>query len=180
MPQKKKPTKIIHLPQSTEAMIRTRARNLEIGKCYVNSNWSEIAEATILISRKHKQGGTTFGIYLVDLAMKGITDTFYNFNMSALEYASFLQDFTSKGEIVEADYVLVHNIIYGAIEFGEENGFKPHKDFSVSQYILEEDTDDIPLMEIEFGIDGKATIFENMDLNEYDFDDKEVDLEDSI
>jgi len=153
------------MPQTTEAQIRSRARNLEIGVCYINSNWEEIREATILISRRHKQGGTTFGIFLIDLAMKGLKDTFYNFNMLPEEYNDFLTDYLSKTDHNEAEYALVHNIIYGAIEFGDENEYMPHKDFAVSQYILEEDTDEIPLMEIGFGLEGEPTLFEDSDID---------------
>ena len=35
----------------------------------------------------------------------------------------------------------------------------PQKDFAVARYILEEDTEDIPLIEFEFGMDGVPTLF---------------------
>lgn len=176
MGAKKKKGKVIHMSQSTETMIRTRARGLEIGTCWINSNWKEIAEATILVSRKHKQGSTTFGIFLVDLALKGIKDTFYDFNMPAAKYSDFLQDYLSKAEHYEADYNLAHNIIYEAIEFGKKNGYQAHKDFSVSQFILKEDTDDVPFMQIEFGIDGSPTLFDEID----DEDDEDENLGQTI
>ncbi|MFH1936074.1 MAG: hypothetical protein ABIK52_00730, partial [Bacteroidota bacterium] len=53
------------------------------------------------------------------------------------------------------DYPLVHNIIYGAIAFAEELGFHPHKTFDLPKCILEEDTDAIKLIDIEFGYKGK-------------------------
>ena len=53
-------------------------------------------------------------------------------------------------------YALVHNIILAGIEYAEEFGFAPHKDYtSITQFMLEEDSDDIELMEIECGKDGK-------------------------
>ena len=52
-------------------------------------------------------------------------------------------------------YELVHNIVYAGLDYADVLGFKPHKDFAVAQYILEDDSDDIELMEIECGIDGK-------------------------
>jgi hypothetical protein len=50
---------------------------------------------------------------------------------------------------------VVHNWIYGAIAWANEAGISPHKSFSVTQYMLEEDTEDIPLIEYEFGCNGK-------------------------
>jgi hypothetical protein len=59
-------------------------------------------------------------------------------------------------EVEMIDYVLVHNIILSAVEFAEEYGFKPYKDFtSVTEFMLEEDTEDIELIEIECGRNGK-------------------------
>lgn len=63
---------------------------------------------------------------------------------------------------VEIDYNLAHNIIYGGNEYAEEHGFKIHKDFEkLTQYILEVDDDKIPLIDVEFGKDGKPLVIEN-------------------
>ena len=48
----------------------------------------------------------------------------------------------------------MHNIIYGEAAFAESCGFKPHKDWSIGQYILEEDDESIPLIDIPFGENG--------------------------
>jgi hypothetical protein len=53
-------------------------------------------------------------------------------------------------------YILAHNIVYAGLEFAEEYGFKPHKDFtSITRFMLEEDTEDVELIDIECGKDGK-------------------------
>jgi hypothetical protein len=51
--------------------------------------------------------------------------------------------------------VLAHNVIYGATAYAEDLGFRPDKDFAVTQYILAEDDESVELIEIEFGRDGK-------------------------
>ncbi|MDD4645941.1 MAG: hypothetical protein PHY99_08130 [Bacteroidales bacterium] len=159
MPQKKNPGKVISMPVTPENQIRTRARNLTIGDCWITADWEETREGNILVTRRHNQGGITFGIYLIDLALLGLKDTFYQFNMPPSEFDDFIRQYTEEGSSVKIDYTLVHNIIYGAIEYAEEYGFRPHKDFSVTQYILEEDTEEIPLIELEFGEDGLPTVF---------------------
>jgi Asp-tRNA(Asn)/Glu-tRNA(Gln) amidotransferase C subunit len=58
-------------------------------------------------------------------------------------------------------YNEVHNIIYGALAYAKDLGFKPHKDFAVAQYILEADSDAIPLIEYEFGRNGKPMLIVN-------------------
>ena len=54
----------------------------------------------------------------------------------------------------ECEYHLVHNVIHAGLEFAEDYGFAPHKNFKTAQFILDEDTDDIPVMEIPLGDDG--------------------------
>lgn len=81
----------------------------------------------------------------------GPKDVLYEFNLDPEEYDAW------KGKLVGGvvcDYVLAHNIIYGAVAYAEDLGFKPHKDFEIAQYILEEDSEDIELVEIKFGMDG--------------------------
>ncbi|MDB4905071.1 MAG: hypothetical protein JWQ63_4352 [Mucilaginibacter sp.] len=89
-------------------------------------------------------------MYLIDLYCLGLKDTHFEFNTLPGYY-----DY-SKGEygLVTCEYALAHNIIYGAVAFAEEYGFKPHKDWAVTQFILEEDDDRVELMEIEFGVQG--------------------------
>ena len=144
--------KIISIPTSVEAQIRTRARYLPIHKCYVNQNWQESQMANILITRKHTNGNITIGSFLVDLKLRGVKDCLYNFNESPLKTEELIKKYPEMYE--ECDYNLVHNIIHAGLEFAEDYGFEPHKDFKTAQYILEEDTDDIPLMEVPLGDDG--------------------------
>jgi hypothetical protein len=118
-------------------------------------------EGNILVSRRHRQGGVTFGVYLIDLALLGLKDTFYQFNMPSSEFDDFIRRYMTNEQSAKIDYALAHNIIYGAIAYAEEYDFQPHKDFSTSQYILEEDTEAVPLIEIEFGINGLPTIFKS-------------------
>ena len=159
MAKRKKPTRIISLPQTTENQIRTRARNLKIGECYISRDWEEIRECNILITRQHQQGGVTLGIFLVDLALLGVKESFYRFNMPPAEYEDFIRDYKQREPIMEIGYTLAHNIIYGALEYADEYNFKPDKDFAVAKYILEDDTEEIPLIEVEFGADGLPTVF---------------------
>jgi len=144
--------KIISIPTTVEAQIRTRARNLPIYKCFISKNWEEVQEASIMIVRKHTNGNNTKGIFRVDLKLRGIKDCSYNFNESPLRLDEMLERFPNIFE--ECDYHLAHNIIYAGLEFAEDYGFAPHKDFKTAQYILEEDTDDIPMIEVPLGDEG--------------------------
>lgn len=137
---------------SPENYIKSRARALPIADCLITEAWQESGMANILVARKHVNGHRTVAIFLVDLKCLGIKDAGYLFNMEEYEFEDFVQKFT-ENDCVECAYNLVHNIIYGALEYAEDYGFSPYKNWEVAQYVLEEDDDRIPLIDIDFGGD---------------------------
>jgi hypothetical protein len=139
-------------PLSPEKYVRTQARTLPIEECQVTADWQSNGICNVIIARRHKTGNFTVGIYLIDLYCLGLKDTDYHFNISPGEY-----DYLKKGGAAAGNcsYALAHNIIYGSIAFAEDYGFKPHKDFAITQFILEEDTEDVEFVDIDFGIDGE-------------------------
>lgn len=144
---------------SPENYIRTKARNLPLGNCYINANWQSFGMATIIVIRKHTNGNFTVGVYLVDTFARGTKDTFYRFNIDKQSLDEIIDGTGS--QLTIADYVLVHNIIYGANNFAEEHDFKISKEFRTTQYILEEDDDNIELIEFEFGQNGEPLIIDS-------------------
>jgi len=141
---------------SPENYIRQKARNLPLYECLINQNWEEARTAQVVISRIHANGNLTFAMYLVDLLCMGVSDTYYQFNSTTEEYQEILDTLNHDFQMEKTPYELVHNIIFAANAFAEELGFKPHKEFTlVSQYLLEEDTDDIEWMDINCGRDGR-------------------------
>ncbi|MDR0793323.1 MAG: hypothetical protein LBE82_08430 [Chitinophagaceae bacterium] len=159
---KKNPQKVVPF-LSPENYIRQKSKTLPIYKCFINKEWEEAREANIVITRKHVTGNVTVCVYLVDLYCLGIKDSFFNFNIPYEEFEErFKMDRNRGAFLIETSYELVHNIIYAGIEFAEKYGFQPCKEFtSVTEFFLEEDTDDIPLMEIACGNekDGKPLYF---------------------
>lgn len=151
---KNKKGKVIQLKSaqlSPEKYIKTQARSLLIYECLITEGWESAGICNIVVARKHKTGNITAGIYLIDMFLLGLKDTHYQFNITPEEY----NDLGYNNAVMEkCDYVLAHNIIYGAIAYAEDYGFKPYKDFAVSQFILEEDDERVELMEMEFGLDG--------------------------
>ena len=137
------------------AYIKTKARTLPIYKCYINNNWQEKGIANIIVVRQHTTGNFTMGIYIVDTFSKGLIDTYTKFNGDAesltLNCGHFIPSEDDFITIMDVDYTLVHNIIFGAIAFAEELGHKTHKDFETSKYVLEEDDENVELIDIEFG-----------------------------
>lgn len=145
---------------SPENYIRQRARNLPIFKCFVNEGWDEEGLAHITIARKHVNGNVTYCSYLVDLRCLGIKDTLYEFNVPEYEFDEYKSKLDSGFVLFECEYNLVHNIIHAGWEYAEDIGFEPHKDFlSITRYMLEEDKDEIPLIDIHCGGENGKPLF---------------------
>jgi len=156
MPKKNKPQS---KNLSPEAYIRQRAHSLPIYKCYITKDWDVNKLATIVISRQHSNGNITFAVYLADLLCLGVKDSFYRFNETEKSFRELIEKLDDAHEMERVDYPLVHNVILAANEFSTEFKLFPCKEFTqVTQYMLEEDTDYIELMEIECGMDGKPAI----------------------
>ncbi len=143
---------------SPENYIRKKARTLPIYECLVNEEWEESKMAQLSVARKHTNGNITACFYLVDLMCLGVKDTHFMFNASIDEYIEHMQIASEKMDMIDINYVLAHNILFAGLEFAEDYGFKPHKDFtSITRFMLEEDTDDVELIEIDCGINGQPT-----------------------
>ncbi|TKK64922.1 hypothetical protein FC093_21340 [Ilyomonas limi] len=135
---------------SPKKYIETRARTLPIYKCFVTKGWKEAGEADVIVMRSHVNGNVTAGFYLVDLMCLGVKDTFYFFNEPEAEIYKRLP--TEIDEMFdEVEYALAHNIIYAGHDFALEYGIDPAKEFAVTRFILEEDNDNIPIIDIPVG-----------------------------
>jgi hypothetical protein len=149
---------------SPEKYIQTRARSLPIYKCLVSTDWQLHGIANVVVMRKHVNGNITAGIYLVDLYCLGIKDTFYFFNKPEEEiFESINPDSLF---LDETDYNFAHNIIYAGHDFALEFDIQPHKNFSITKYILEEDNEAIPVIDIPVGDeDGKPHLMVDSSYN---------------
>lgn len=186
---------------SPEKYIKQKARSLKIKACYITEDHEKYGLGHIVVAREHNGGKITAGFYLIDKFCLGVKNTFYRFRMEDYEFKEVLDNMNEIG-IKEIGYEEAHNLIYGAVEFAEEAGIEPHKNFAVTQYILEEDNDDVPLIEYEYGKNGKHYLMANnyleasryipllrknlgedfeytIDTEDYDYDDEVDDDDDS-
>jgi hypothetical protein len=108
----------------------------------------------------HITGNTAYGVCHVDLFWKDVADTSVQFNVPADD---LIELFGAEVKLIPIDYNTAHNIIYGAESFAADFDIKAHRDFELSQMILEEDDDRIPIIDIEFGKDGKPFKIIRMD-----------------
>ena len=162
--RKKARTPVVRL--SPAKYIKSKSRGLPVHECYITDGWQEMGIATVVVTRQQPSGNLIVGTYLVDTMCLGVKDTYYQYNATTWEYEELMDKMNVSQTMVPCDYVLAHNVIYGAIAFAEELGFSPHKDFSsVSAYILEEDDDQVEFIDLEFGRDGEPVLFVNWGVN---------------
>ncbi len=154
---KKKKKKSNQVFLSPESYIKNKSRDLEIEECIVNEDWYEGGLAQVIVARKHKNGNITMGLFLVDTFCLGVKNSLYRFNISPYIYEEFKEEIFD-GEGIKIDYILAHNIIYGAVEYAEDYGFFPDKIFqNITKYILEDD-EDVEIIDLEFGKEGKPLL----------------------
>ena len=132
------------------------AREYPLYECLINPSWKDKGLAVILLSRRQPDGCLLFGVFLVDVLCLGIKNTFCNADFPMSRYRTDLVGRTYQGEDpVPCPSALAHRIIYGAIAFAEQYGFSPHRDFELSQYVLDDAGSLGPGGNVEFGRDGK-------------------------
>jgi hypothetical protein len=140
-------------PLSLEKYIKEHARKLPFGPCrIVEENGQGLFQ--IVVTRQKRNGSILAGIYLIDAFCLGLKNTFYYEFEDLDEFEDFTKKLTEheSGQI-EADVVYAQNLIYGAIEFAEDAGFRPQKDFKISEYILD-DVENLEYVDITFGKNG--------------------------
>jgi hypothetical protein len=142
------------------------ARNYPLYECLINPSWKEKGLVTIVVSRRQPDGDLIFGVYLVDILCLGLKNTFCNADFPLSRYSTELVQGVYRDEDpIECSPDMAHQIIYGAIDFARGFGFHPHKDFDLSQYILDEPDSLEEASQIEFGRDGKPLFVAGPDDN---------------
>lgn len=151
----KKKNKQVTQSLSPERFLKERARSLEIGPCYATPYIDECGLADIIVTRVHKGGKYTVGVFHVDTYCLGVKNATWCVRMDELDYESIIEQLRESLNVERVSYEEAHNRIYGAIAFAEDAGIEPCQKFDIAKYVLKEDTDDVPLIEYEYGKNGK-------------------------
>lgn len=159
MAKKNKPGS--HTPQlGPDAYIKKFGRSLTLEACYITEDWTMHGMTNILVVRSKKSGQKVVGFYLVDVYCLGLKNTFHRIDLPAYEIDEIVSGGNGGGIHQEIDPNLAFNIIYGGIEYAEDLGLSPHKDFNVTEYLLPK-VEDIPYIDVEFGRNGKPYLILN-------------------
>ncbi len=93
---------------------------------------------------------------MLDRYCLGVKSAFYNYNFDDQQLSELIEKIGNVGQVREVDPTYFHNLVYATLDFAEENGFKPEKDFGIAEKILDPDLIDDGIDEIKVGdVEGK-------------------------
>jgi hypothetical protein len=144
---------------SPEKYILSKSGSLPFHECFINANWKNEGMATVVISKKMPSEKLIVGSYLLDVYCLGLKDTTFKFALDDVDYTEFLTKLNERYSMVKCELNFAHNLIYGAIDYAEECGFTPNKDFRLTEHLLNPDLIDDGIDDIEFGRNGKPFYF---------------------
>ncbi len=147
-------------PKTNHSYIRENARKLEIHETLMYAHMFEEGMGYAIVSRKKKNGEIVAGFFLIDVFCLGIKDTFSDI-MTEEDYENHKNHLVDGNEsyYIHKEPNYIFNLIYGAADYAEELGFKPEKDFAVSEFILDK-VDTIEYVDIPFGSAGRPFYIE--------------------
>ena len=161
MARKKKKGRVIKMgpPLGIKQYIRKYGRSLKLKEVLCVENILSVGKGNLFVAREKRNGDIIVGIYLVDVFCLGVKDTFFK-EYTAYDYQAFknymFDQYPYKIESIDPNYGF--NLIYGSVEYAEELGIEPYKDFNVTEYLLD-DPESLDYIEIEFGEDGMPSYY---------------------
>jgi hypothetical protein len=121
--------------------------------CWIADDWEEHGLAQVVVARQQSPGQVFFGVYLVDYYCLGVKNCYWLADSSERAFQRHLEQLP--GQFIPCDPALAHELIYGAVEFAEFYGLKPHADFKEARLVLEL-PETYPITgKVKFGYEGK-------------------------
>lgn len=139
----RKKKKSVQAPKrlTPEQYIFRKARSLPIAKVYMSDKEAfDEGICNIIVLRQQPSGNYVMGVFLVDLFCLGIKDTFFRFGISWNEFVeNFLEVYNADINILEETSPQnAQGIIKNSLEYAATLGISPHKEFKLTQYILDD------------------------------------------
>ncbi len=126
-------------PFSEQSLIR-RAREFPLLECRISANWQneQPGLVQVLVARQQPDSNICFGFYLVDKLCLGLKNSLAHAGVPPSDYRrdireGLYRDTKSK----DCPPELAHQMIYQAIDYAQQFGFSPEKDFALNQNVLE-------------------------------------------
>ncbi|MFY7787131.1 MAG: hypothetical protein ACOVQA_04585 [Thermoflexibacteraceae bacterium] len=115
--------------------LQQKAKALPFYELLINDTWQEARMAQLWVSKLQPSGKLVVGFFLIDFVENGLKDAFYRLPVTIEEYQDVLPETIT---FVKIDSHLAHNIIYGAVDFSEEQGYALPRDFAIMENLLDD------------------------------------------
>lgn len=142
-------------PFSPKKYLKEKGRLLPIHKCLIADGYEANSLTMCLIVRAQPGGKFTFANILVDRLCLGVKSCMANCNSTDVEIEELIDRIEGHGVIQEVTPTYFHNLIYAAVDYAAELGFKTPDDFYLAEYVLDPDLIDDGIDDIEMGRNGK-------------------------
>ena len=144
-----------------------RAREFPFVGCLVQPGWQKYGTASLLVARTQPTDEIVFARFLVDTFCLGVRHTFYGVNVDPSQFNSDILPRLFQGEPpTSLNVEVAHEIVYGAIEYAEGIGFRPHRSFRQTQLVLDPPDAHPRGGAIEFGYKGRPVYFPSANDNQ--------------
>jgi hypothetical protein len=96
---------------------------------YINADWREAGEATMMVLRDAPGGGHVFVGFLIDFWCSGLKDAYGRADVTRDEFDGHLDHADEQDlEMIEIDLPLAQRLVAGAMRLSVQNGFRlPHR-----------------------------------------------------
>ncbi len=141
--------------RGSPAVVR-RARTYPLEGCWIRADWEETGLAVVVVARRQPDGNIIFGNYLVDRYCLGLKNTYYEADVPRSQFRSqVLPRLTPESSPEPISPALAHEIVYGGIEYAAQLGFRPQRDWRLSQFVLDPPEAHPRTGQVEFGYQGQ-------------------------
>ena len=136
------------------------ARDYPIFGCWIFKDWKKSGIAPVVVAREQSPDKVIFAVCLLDIWCLGVKDAYAKANISRAQFKRELRKMCS-GAPKKCSPEFAHEIIYGALEYANQYGFKPHADFKrqMVDHVLEPPDVYPRTHNLKFGKDGKPFFY---------------------
>lgn len=130
------------------------AKNSPIESCLIRKNIFSEGIGTAIVSRKMPNSRLGIGVFLLDVWCLGVKNTYFSV-LSKDEYTDRLKEINVHETLENIHPSCARKLIDQCINFSDELGFKPHKEFKISRQLLVDIDPTVCPNQYVFGKDGK-------------------------
>lgn len=123
----------------SEADLIKKATEFPVYDVRVSMGWQNDGLAQVVVARQLPNLKFLLGIYLVDVFCLGLKDSFVRTHLKYDELTELLGHFP--GKLEDCDYEDARSIVLGGIEYAQQLGFEPIKDWKQTKHIIESERD---------------------------------------